>query len=400
MAIQAGVGMSHHRNPKVAGQEAARQALEAARVEKPDFVFTFATTGYDQQALARAVREATDGAPLCGCSGEGVIARGEADESNFSIGVMAIRSDQLRFTNGIVTGIGDDATTAGRTAAQAIQPEVSSDTLALFLFPDGQTVNFDRLLAGLEGELNVDHVLPLVGGTAGTIQGMSPTYQYRDDHVVSDGVAWALLSGEAKITWAVNHGCVPVGVEHKVTRSEGNLIYEIDDRPVLEVLRDYLTDDEIEDAAKVSNTFALGLEAPGYMQDCDEYIIRATVAIGKDDATGSLDYIGIPTEVSEGTSVWVARRDYEKLTKGAERAAEEIKAQLGEEPARMVFQFDCTSRGKAFLREHQKQRLLETLRGRVGPNVPWLGFYTYGEIAPVGGYNCFHNLTVVLTAIY
>jgi hypothetical protein len=110
--------------------------------------------------------------------------------------------------------------------------------------------------------------------------------------------------------------------------------------------------------------------------------------------------MGIPTEVSEGTSVWVARRDYEKLSKGVERAAEEIKAQLGEEPAKLVFQFDCTARGKAFLREHQKLRLLEALRGRIGPNVPWLGFYTYGEIAPVGKHNCFHNLTVVLTAIY
>jgi hypothetical protein len=400
MGIQAGVGTSHHRNPKVAGEEATRQAIEAAGVEKPDFVFTFATTGYDQAALVKAIREATDSAPLCGCSGEGVIAGDEADESNFAVGVMAIRSDQLRFSNGIVTGVGDDATKAGRTIAQAIQPQVSPDTLALFLFPDGITVNFDRLLAGLEGELNLDQVLPLVGGTAGTIQGMSPTYQYCDDHVVSDGVAWALLSGGAKIAWAVNHGCVPVGVEHQVTRSEGNLIYEIDGRPILEVLKDYLTDDEIEDAAKVSNTFALGLEAPGYMQDRDEYIIRAAVAIGKDDATGSLDYIGIPTEVSEETSVWVARRDYEKLTKGVERAAEEIKAQLGEETPRLVFQFDCTARGKAFLREHQKLRLLETLRGRIGPNVPWLGFYTYGEIAPVGKHNCFHNLTVVLTAIY
>jgi hypothetical protein len=33
MGIQAGVGVSHHRNPKVAGQEAATKALEAAGVE-------------------------------------------------------------------------------------------------------------------------------------------------------------------------------------------------------------------------------------------------------------------------------------------------------------------------------------------------------------------------------
>jgi len=400
MAIQAGVGMSHHRNPKVAGQEAAEKALAAAEVEKPDFVFMFATVGYNQQDLLKAVREATDGAPLCGCSGEGVIAGGEADESNFSVGVMAISSDQLQLSHGMVTGLGEDPAEAGRAVAEAIQPEVNSDTLALFIFPDGITVNFDRLLAGLEGQLNLDRLLPLVGGTAGTIQGMSPTYQYTNDHVVSDGVAWALLSGQAQIAWAVNHGCVPVGVEHKVTRCEGNVIYEIDGKPVREILRDYLTDDEFEDWAKISNTFSLGLETPGYMQDHDEYVIRAIVAAGMDDATGSVDYIGIPTEISEDTSIWVARRDYEKLANGVDRAAEEIKAQLGDNPARLVFQFDCAARGKAFLREQQKLRLLETLRGRIGSDVPWLGFYTFGEISPVGERNYFHNYTVVLTVIY
>ena len=209
-------------------------------------------------------------------------------------------------------------------------------------------------------------------------------------------MAWALLSGGAQIAWAVSHGCVPVGVEYQVTRSQGNVIYEIDDRPVLELLKDYATEEEIEDWAKIVMTFSLGLEAPTHMQDYDEYIIRGMVG-GKDETTGS---VTIPTEMPEGTSVWLTRRDYEKLTKGVERAAEEIKAQLGEEPAGLVFQFDCTARGKVFLREHQKLRLLETLRGRIGPDVPWLGFYTYGEIAPVGEHNCFHNLTVVLTAIY
>jgi len=118
---------------------------------------------------------------------------------------------------------------------------------------------------------------------------------------------------------------------------------------------------------------------------------------GKDDTTGS---VTIPTEVSEGTSLWVTRRDYEKLTNGIDRVAEEIKAQLGGNPAKLVFQFDCAGRGKIFMREQQKLRLLERLRQQIGAHVPWLGFYTFGEISPVGGHNCFHNYTVVLTAIH
>jgi small ligand-binding sensory domain FIST len=132
------------------------------------------------------------------------------------------------------------------------------------------------------------------------------------------------------------------------------------------------------------------------MEGYDEYIIRGMVG-GRDDTKGS---VTIPTEVSEGTSIWVTHRNYEKLASGMERAGAEIKARLGGHPARLVFQFDCAGRGRVFLREQQKLQLLETLQGQVGPDVPWLGLYTFGEICPVAGRNCFHNYTVALAVIY
>jgi hypothetical protein len=46
MSTKAGVGMSYHHNPNVAGREAAEQALQKAGVSKPD-------------SLVRAIREAT-----------------------------------------------------------------------------------------------------------------------------------------------------------------------------------------------------------------------------------------------------------------------------------------------------------------------------------------------------
>jgi hypothetical protein len=280
--------------------------------------------------------------------------------------------------------------------AAAIQPQFGADTKALFLFPDGITVNFDGLMAGLEGQLNAHRVLPVIGGTAGDNMEGTRTYQYCDDEVVSDGVAWVLLSGDTGLAWAVNHGCVPVGVEYKVTRAQGNIIFEIDGRPALEILRDYLTDDELQDFGKTIMTFSFGLRAPGYMEGYDKYLIRGLPG-GIDYATGS---ITIPTEVAEGTSIWLTRRDYEKLATGVGRLADEIKAELGDQPAKFMLQFDCAGRGKIFLRQEEKLQLLEKLRQPFGHDVPWLGFFTFGEIAPVGGHNCFHNYTAVLTAVY
>ena len=394
MSTKVGVGMSHHRNPIVAGREAVETALKSGGVENPDFVFMFATVGYNQQALVKAVREASGGVPLCGCSAEGTISRGKVDESNFSVVVTTISSDELRFNNGLGSGLKADSAGVGHTMAEAVRPELNSDTLALFLFPDGLTVNFDRFLASFEGQLNLDHLLPLLGGTAGENWQMKHTYQYCNDEVISDGVAWALLSGQARITWAVNHGCISTGVEHRVTRSEGNAIYEIDGKPALEVVKEYLTDEETVDWGKVVVNLSLGFETFGDMKDYDDYIIRWMPA--KDDETGA---INIPTEAKEGTSIWITRRDYDKVANGIDRLTSQIKDQLGDNQAKMIFQFDCAGRGKTFLRDQQKIELLNKLHQEI-PGVPWFGFYTYGEIGPVGEVNYFHNYTAVIAAIY
>jgi small ligand-binding sensory domain FIST len=44
--------------------------------------------------------------------------------------------------------------------------------------------------------------------------------------------------------------------------------------------------------------------------------------------------------------------------------------------------------------------LLKSLHETVGSDVPWLGFFTYGEIGPLAGINQVHNYTCVMAAIY
>jgi hypothetical protein len=394
MTTKAGVGMSHHHNPNMAGRDAAEQALENAGLEKPDFVFMFASVGYDQRSLLRAVRETTGGAPLSGCSGEGTINGDDADESNFSVVVMAISSDELRWHNGIASGLRADSYATGQLVAQTLSSDLSADAVGLFVFPDGTTVNFDHFFAGLEGILSSDQFLPLWGGGAGDNLAMVQTYQYCDDEVVSDGVAYALLSGEAHPASAIGIGYVPIGGERTVTRSQGNLIYEIDGKPALEVLQEYLPDRVLaDDWGRYVPTFGLSFRAPSYMKD-EEYILRGINSVNKVDGSVSLQ-----TEVQEGTSVWVSSRDKEKITTGLDRMADQIKEELGGAQPKLVFHFDCCSRGKIMLRDEEKLQILRRFHQAVGPDVPWAGFYTYGEIGPVGKHNFYHTYTAVVLAL-
>jgi hypothetical protein len=398
MATRAGVGMSRHHNPNLAGREAAEQALKKAGIVEPDFVFMFATIGYDQRSLLRAVREATGGVPLTGCSAEGTINGGEADESGFSVVVTTISSDDLQWTNGIARRLEDDARAVGQQVAQDLLPHLSADTIGLFVFPDGLiTLTLESFFAGLEENLSTLQFLPLWGGGAGNnLDTVGPTYQYCDDEVVSGGISYALLSGKAQASWAISHGLVPIGGERIVTRSKGNVIYEFDDKPAVEVLKEYLPEHaliEDRDWMRYAISLALCFRAPSYMKD-EEFVVRGVPALRMADGS-----IIVQTEVSEGTSVWFSSRDKEKITTGVDRMASQIKDQLGGEKPKLVFQFECLTRGKTMLREQEKLQLLKRFRQSVDPEAPWAGFYTIGEIGPVEKHNDLHLFTSVVLAL-
>ena len=397
MTTKAGVGTSHHHNPNVAGREAAEQALKKAGVDRPDFVFMFATVGYDQHSLLRAVREATGGAPLSGCSAEGTINGDEADESNFSVVVTAISSDELRWTNGLAKGLSGDSRTVGQRVAQDLLPHLSADTIGLFVFPDGLNLTLYNFFAGLEENLPSERFLPMWGGGAGNNFSVeTPTYQYCDDEVISDGVSYALLSGKAQPSWAISHGLIPLGGARTVTRSKGNVIHEIDGKPAVEVLKEYLPEHalvEDRDWMHYAVSLALCFKAPTYMKD-EEYVVRGVPGVRM--ANGS---IIVQTEVPEGTSLWFSSRDKEKMTTGLDRMASQIKDQLGDEKPKLVFQFECMTRGKTMLREQEKVQLLKHFRQSVSPDAPWAGFYTIGEIGPVEEHNNQHLFTSVVLAL-
>jgi hypothetical protein len=82
--------------------------------------------------------------------------------------------------------------------------------------------NLDPFLAGLEGSLSSEQVLPLWGGATADNVSFCQANQCCDDEIASDGLAYALLSGETQTSWAISIGYIPIGGERTVTRSQRN----------------------------------------------------------------------------------------------------------------------------------------------------------------------------------
>ena len=122
------------------------------------------------------------------------------------------------------------------------------------------------------------------------------------------------------------------------------------------------------------------------------------VIMGKND-DGS---IIVPVSCREGMKIWLTKRDEKKMFEGVDSMAKNIIEELhGKKPV-AVFHSDCVLRGRFSLDRILKDEIINHLQAPIcqGENIPWLGLYSAGEFAMLGGETWFHQITSSLFVIY
>ncbi len=395
MSTISGVGCSHRPDAHLAGREAAQSACAALRGESPHLFLVFAASGYPLPELIAGIREVAPSATLAGCSGEGIITQGRSEELERTVGVLALRSDTLRFDALLVRGYAEDPSGAGTELAHQVRALGRDDAFALLVFPDGLTGNCTEMLRTLQADLPAH--LTIAGGTAGDALTFEGTSQFRNGEVAQGSMSALLVSGAGRLDVAVSHGCVPIGLERRVTDASGGWVREIDGEPAWSVFRQYL--DGAPEDLNTEGAIHLSVGEPlpeGTAAEYEPYIIRTPM--GLDRESGALFFPGGGLEA--GGAMRLTRRDPLRVRESARACAERIaRRHEGETPA-FVLQFDCAGRGKQLFGSHTADAIVKPLQEALGPDLPWLGFHSYGEIAPIAGRARFHNFTVALCAIY
>jgi hypothetical protein len=388
----AGIGVSTALEPTQAGMQAAEQAVRALGESRCDLALVFGGMGYDHLRFLAGVRSVLGDVPLAGCSCQGVAAPPWAHENPRVAGLMALASDDLTFTHAMAEGLGRDSFEVGRRLSRELLASPPADPVVLLCFYDPLTgVNVDRLLAGLESE----RPIPIVGGAASQPWGrVVETRQFCDRRVTRDAAVCVLVSGRARAEIGVTHGAVSLGVGATITRADGNVIHEIDGRPAYDVWRDQVSAGEdflIEDVA----LWALGIPLPEGMRD--EYEGSVTRTLARVDREKRSIYL--QAEVAEGTRVVFNRRTKDAVINGAMDMAERLRRKIGGRPAHFALSFECGGRSTPFLGAEPARREIADVQRVLGGGVPWLGFYAWGELAPMGGRNYFHNYTLPVCVI-
>ncbi len=394
MATFSGVGCSTKRFSVEAAREATNEALKSANIDCCDFVIMFSTVGYDQEEVIKTVNEISGARYLIGCSGVGVISYNFINESNTSLVVMVIKSDEIDFKVERISNLKEDSYKAGINLADRIQQYITDKTSSIWLFIDNLSINYEKFSNAFESNLKSDKFIPIFGGLAADNWQFKRTYQYYNNEVLTDSVVCAVLNGNLDIVSEITHGCIPIGNERTITKSQDNKIYEIDNMRVTDVLKEYIPEEDIENWHKLGiRCLCIGLKAPNELKEkFDEYIVRAMPVVDFQEGSAR-----VPTEIKEGTGIWMISRNPEKLLPNAEFMANNIKEKLKGRRPKFVLQIDCAGRGKV-LRTDEKMELQKKLQSFVDEKVPWIGLYCTGEIGPVGIKNYFHNFTVIISA--
>jgi hypothetical protein len=108
----------------------------------------------------------------------------------------------------------------------------------------------------------------------------------------------------------------------------------------------------------------------------------------------------MPVIVEPGTRLWLSQRTEDKMFQGLDRMTSGLIERLkGRKPA-AIFHSDCAARGRMSFNQILKNEIITRMQDVFCRQeaVPWLGLYGYGELAQLGGKNCFHNQTTSLFA--
>jgi hypothetical protein len=342
--------------------------------------------GYPQSLLLEEIKKEVGDVPMVGCSGAGIIAPDITDESPHCLAVLVMADPRIRLDT---TGYPDlkDSLIAGRAIGENLSRYIRDDTRCVLLFPCGLNVIIDDLVP--EMEMHLGRKLPILGGLAADNLVREKTYQYHDWKIYEGGVSAAIISGDFDLFTDVSHGCVPIGLEMEVTKAKGNRLYEIDNRPVIDVLAEFVGNGIISDFGRVTLHFCIGqLADPDINESYDQYIIRYIAKYYPEDNS-----ISLPVKMRMGDKIWITRRDRDKMFSACQKSILKLKNDLGDKNPFLVLDFNCVARGKIVLADDERIALLRSFQGNLAPESPWIGFLSYGELCPVRQKNTYHNYT-------
>ncbi len=273
---------------------------------------------------------------------------------------------------------------AGRVVAAKLKSE---DLKHVLIISDGQLVNGSELIKGTNEELPPS--IPVTGGLAGDGPDFNSTIVGLNDNRKAGNIVGIGFYGDSiKVGFGSHGGWDEFGPHRIVTKSEGNVLYEVDDQNVLTLYKKYL-------GPKAEELPGSALLFPLSMRESENSPVLVRTILSIDEEHQSMTFAG---DIPEGSTVRFMKSNFDRLIEGAAQAASDG-FYFQNEPVNpeLVLLISCV--GRKLVLDQRIEEEIEAVEEIFGKTAHYCGFYSYGELAPTAtGATCdLHNQTMTLT---
>jgi hypothetical protein len=276
---------------------------------------------------------------------------------------------------------------AGRSLGKALDPAGLKNVL---IISDGQKVNGSDLVLGLQETLPPATII--TGGLAGdgarfqsTLVGLNNTPS--EGKIVAIGFYGAALT----VTYGSVGGWDVFGPERLITRSDANVLYELDGEPALDIYKLYLGDyaNELPGSGLL---FPLSIRMPD-SADSGHSVVRTILGVNEEHK--SLIFAG---NMPVGTYTQLMKASLDRLIEGAADAAQDSIQNFKGQPDLAIL-ISCV--GRKLVLDQRIEEEVEVVKATYGNDTAITGFYSYGEISPsLNSVTCdLHNQTMTITTL-
>lgn len=277
---------------------------------------------------------------------------------------------------------------SAKTLGEALYNKIPKENLKhLFVLSEGSFVNGSSLIKGLEN--NIDSKISITGGMCGDDARFEKTVaSYKENPKEGEVILIGFYGETLEITYSSFGGWIPFGPERIITKSEANILYEIDGQPALDLYKNYLGD-KASELPQASLLYPLNVTP----QDKKEPVVRTILNINNDHQSMIL-----AGDVPMNSRVQLMMASVDGIGDGAKTAAEFAMKNRKNNPELAIL-VSCI--GRKLVMSQRVEEEVEQVREIIGERIPMAGFYSYGEMAPFNGSrSCeLHNQTMTLTLI-
>lgn len=346
-----------------------------------DLVMVFADDAFfHTEACYNELRGLFPNAHIVGCSSSGSVLGVEISDENMVATVVKLDRSRIR----LVTVDLNPAEDVQQLGSRLMRDLAAADLRHVFILSDGLQVNGSELAKGLN-----QAGIPVTGGLAGDGTRFAQTWVMADAQARSGRIAALGFYGDLTVKSGCFAGWEEFGAERIVTRSVGNVVYEIDGEPALALYRKYLGE-------QAENLPASGLRFPLSIQasKTDKALTRTLLAV--DEADRSLTFAG---DVPQGYLCKLMRTNLDNLIDSAGLAATAAQP-ASHDTAGLCLVVSCV--GRRLVMGQLTEEELEIVQEKLGDATCLTGFYSYGELAPFSDVMLcqLHNQTMTLTTLY